>query len=141
MTFRRRLDRDDRGVATIEMAFAFPVLIIMIWMVVELGMIYRGLAGIQQALGEGARFATLCNSPTASGCTAPTADAIKTKITASVYGVKPGKFTVADPAPGTSGSSNYFDLKVTYVQPTSLLILPGPTVSVSRSKRVWIATS
>ena len=137
----RRLKRDQRGVATIEMAFAFPVLIIMIWMIVELGMVYRGLAGIQQALGEGARYATLCLTPTASGCTAPTADSIKTRIQASVYGVKPGTFTVADPAYGTSGSSNFYDLRVTYSQPTSLLVLPGPTISVSRSKRVWIATS
>ena len=40
--------------AAIEMAFALPVLIVMIWMFVQLAQIYRAMAGIQQALGEGA---------------------------------------------------------------------------------------
>jgi hypothetical protein len=32
-------------------------------------------------------------------------------------------------------------LTVSYSQPTDLLMFPGPTMSVSRSKRVWISTS
>jgi hypothetical protein len=28
---------------------------------------------------------------------------------------------------------------VTYTQETDLLFLPGPTINVSRSKRVWVA--
>jgi hypothetical protein len=57
----------------------------------------------------------------------------------SVYGIGPGDFTVDDPLSGTAGTSKYYDLKVNYTQPTSLLLLPGPTIQVSRSKRVWIA--
>ena len=49
------------------MAFALPVLIVMIWMFVQLAQIYRALAGIQQALGEGARYATCASTPTATG--------------------------------------------------------------------------
>jgi hypothetical protein len=30
---------------------------------------------------------------------------------------------------------------VDYAQPTDLLLLPGPTITVSRSKRVWVAGS
>ena len=29
----------------------------------------------------------------------------------------------------------------TYTQPIDLLIFPGPTITVSRSKRVWVAES
>ena len=141
MTALRRLVRDQHGVATIEMAFAFPVLIVMIYALFQFGLIYRALAGMQQALGEGARYATLCLSPTSTGCSAPSAAQIKTKITNSVYGTGPGTFTVADPASGTEGTTKYFDLTVSYSQPTSLLLLPGPTVTVSRSKRVWVAAT
>ena len=141
MRLRFHLASDDRGAAAVEMAFAVPILIVMIWAFVQLAQVYRAVAGIQQALGEGARYATLCLSQSATGCTAPTADQIKTKINSSVYGIGPGTFTVADPASGTSGTAKYYDLTVSYSQPTNLLIFPGPTMSVIRSKRVWVSTS
>jgi len=139
MKLGRLLRRDERGVAVIEMAFALPVLIVMIWIFVQLAQVYRAVAGIQQALGEGARYATLCLNPTNAGCDAPTGDEIKTRITNSVYGIGPGTFTVPTPSLTTSGSSKYFDLTVNYTQPTNMLLFPGPTITVSRSKRVWIA--
>ena len=141
MKLRPHLSRDDRGAAAVEMAFALPILVVMLWAFVQLAQVYRAVAGIQQALGEGARYATLCLNPGATGCTAPTADQIKTKINASVYGIGPGTFTVSDPTSGTSGTAKYYDLTVSYSQPTNLLLFPGPTMSLSRSKRVWISTS
>ncbi|HEV2595095.1 MAG TPA: TadE/TadG family type IV pilus assembly protein [Sphingomicrobium sp.] len=139
MTLRSSLRRDDRGAAAIEMAFAVPVLIMMLWAFVQLAQVYRAVAGIQQALGQGARYATLCLSPSATGCTTPSASNIKTQIQNSVFGIGPGTFTVSDPVSGSTGTGRYYDLSVSYTQPTSLLILPGPTISLSRSKRVWVA--
>jgi hypothetical protein len=139
MMFAHRFARNQDGAAAVEMAFALPILVVMIWMFVQLAEVYRAVAGIQQALGEGARYATLCISPNALGCGAPDAASVKTKITNSVYGIGPGTFTVDDPVSGTDGTGNYYDLTVHYTQPTSLLLVPGPTINVSRSKRVWIA--
>lgn len=141
MSIRRRLAKDQRGAAAVEMALTVPIFIVMIWALVQLAQVYRAVAGIQQALGEGARYATLCLTQSATGCGAPTATQIKTKIQTSVYGIGPGTFTVSDPALGTSGTAQYYDLTVSYTQPTDLLMFPGPTMSLSRSKRVWIATS
>jgi hypothetical protein len=137
----RSLAKDEKGVAVIEMAFALPILIMMIWMLVQLGLVYRAVAGIQQALGEGARYATLCLNPSASGCATPTATDVRAKIQSSVYGSGPGTFTTPLPTLSTSGTSKYYDLRVNYTQPTDLLLLPGPTITVSRSKRVWVAGS
>lgn len=147
----RRIRSDETGAAAIEMAFAMPVLIVMIWMFVQLGMVYRALAGIQQGLGEGARYATLCLNPTATGCTIPTGAVIRDKIKAAVYGIGPGTFTVnpdgggAEQAPvctnDTVNGGSYYDLKVKYTQQTSLLIFPGPNISIERAKRVWVSTS
>ena len=139
MIVNRRLLRDRSGVATIEMAFALPVLIVMIWMFVQFAQMYRALAGIQQGLGEGARYATLCLNPSALGCAAPSASSIKTKISDTVYGIGPGTFTVADPVAGSSGTGSYYDLTVRYTQPTNMLLFPGPTINITRSKRVWVA--
>jgi len=116
---------------------------------VQLAEVYRAVAGMQQALGEGARFATLCYSQSATGCaapdpgtgTSPAANTIKAKIYTSVYGIGPGTFTVDDPVSGTSGTGKYYDLTVTYSQPTNLIMFRGPTMSLTRKKRVWISTS
>ena len=128
----RNLRRDRRGVAVIELAFALPALIIMMWVIIQLGLVFRAMSGIQHGLGEGARFATLFPKPTD--------DAIKAKITTTVYGIGPGSFNIPTPQSGTADGANYLDLKVTYTQPTDLLLMRGPTITVSRSKRVWIAT-
>ena len=45
------LKRDERGGAMVETAFALPILIIMIWMIAQLGLAFRAMAGIQHALG------------------------------------------------------------------------------------------
>ena len=37
---------------------------------------------------------------------------------------------------GTSGTAKYYDLSVTYTQPTNLLLFTGPTMTLTRSKRV-----
>jgi Flp pilus assembly protein TadG len=140
MKLRKQLNKDENGTAAIEMAFALPVFVVMLWLFIQFAEVYRAVAGIQQALGQGARYATLCLNPSlTSGCSVPTAANIKTQIQNNVYGIGPGTFTVSDPVSGMSGSAAYYDLTVTYTQPTSLLLLPGPTVTVTRSKRVWVA--
>ena len=131
MTVFKRLRRDESGAAVIEMAFAFPILIMLIWMVIQLGMVFRAMSGIQHALGEGARAATLWPVPTTS--------TIQAKMNAAVYGIKPGTFTIPTPVAGKADGSDYLDLKVTYSQPTDLIFIAGPTITVSRSKRVWKA--
>jgi hypothetical protein len=135
----RRLLQNREGATVVEMAFALPVLIVMIWMMVQLAQVYRAMSGIQHGLGEGARYATLCVNPTTTGCSAPSVTDIQAKIDAAVYGIGPGTFAIPTPGTGTSGTSKYIDLKVTYTQPTNLLLLPGPTIEVSRQKRVWVA--
>ncbi len=125
------LRRDSRGAVIVETAFALPCLIIMVWAVVQLGLVFRAMSGIQHALGEGARLATLWPQPSD--------DAIKNKIADAVYGIGPGTFNIQDPIPGTDNGNAYLDLEVTYSQPTDLLLMPGPTITVSRTKRVWVA--
>jgi Flp pilus assembly protein TadG len=143
MTIGRRLARNQEGVAAIEMAFALPILVLFIWMFVQLAQVYRAVAGIQQGLGEGARFATLCLDPDTDGCSIPPPDQIQAKIQAAVYGIGPGEFTpnVSTIQTDAAFGGSYYDLSVTYTQETNLLLFPGPDISVSRSKRVWVASS
>ena len=133
MKLLHKLRRDGRGAALIETAFALPVLIIMVWAVVQLGLVFRAMSGIQHALGEGARLATIYP--------APTTDAIKDRIDEVVYGIGPGSFGEPSLVAGEEDGTPYIDMTVTYTQETDLLLLPGPTITVSRSKRVWVSES
>ena len=129
----RRLISNERGSAIIEIAVALPALIVLMWAIVQAGLVFRAMSGIQHGLGEGARYATLYPTPTTSS--------IKSKIQSTVYGIGPGSFTISNPVSGTQDGGNYLDLQVSYTQSTNLLIIPGPTITVSRSKRVWISTA
>ena len=133
MKLFKRIKRDESGAAIIEMAFALPVLIILIWMIVQLGLVLRAMSGIQHALGEGARLATIWP--------VPDVDDIQDRMDEAVYGIGPGDFDIPAPVAGTADGSEYLDLEVTYSQQTDLLLIPGPLINVSRTKRVWRAES
>lgn len=127
------IGRDRRGAAVIEMAFALPALIVLMWMIVQLGLVFRAMSGIQHGLGEGSRMATIFKNPKYTDAE------IKQKISDAVYGIGPGSFAIANPTSGNLDGANYKDLRVTYTQQTDMLLFPGPTISVSRSKRVWVS--
>ena len=138
MTRLHKLIRDRSGVSAIEFALAFPIFIQMIWMIFQAGFVFQALSGMQHALGEGARYATIFPRPINT--------AIEQRMRDRVYGVSGvGQFTVnpitAGPNEmnGTSTAATSLILSVKYEQATSLLIVPGPTISVTRTKQVWIA--
>ena len=135
MKLLRKLKRNEEGAAVIEMAFALPILVMLLWMIVQLGLVFRAMSGIQHALGEGARAATLWPVPAAPYT------AVTDKMEAAVYGIGPGDFHITPPEAGTADGSDYLDLEVTYTQDTDLIFIPGPTISVSREKRVWVSES
>lgn len=51
----RRLISNERGSAIIEIAVALPALIVLMWAIVQAGLVFRAMSGIQHGLGEGAR--------------------------------------------------------------------------------------
>jgi hypothetical protein len=126
------LKRDESGAAAIEMAIALPVLVSMIYGLFQVGLLYQANAGMQHALGEGARYATLCVT-SGSTCTAPTDAQIKTRISSKLFGKSDGTFTVNDPVPG----AGYRDLSIQYQRKMSFLFIPGPTITLNRSKRAY----
>jgi Flp pilus assembly protein TadG len=128
-----RILRNREGATLVEFAFGFPILIIFIWMIFQFGLIFRANSGIQHALGEGARFATLWP--------VPTKDDVKATMEQSVYGIGPGRFTVSTPQEHTQDGAKYWDLQVDYTQQTNMLLFPGPNIHLTKRKRVWIAAT
>ena len=132
------LCRDKSGAAVIEIAIALPTLVMFIWGIFQLGIAFQANAGMQHALGEGARLATLCVNPTTSGCGTPTNDAIKARISARVFGTGVGTFSTPTVTDGPSGSK-YKDLSVTFSMPMNFLFFNGPNISLTQTKRVYVA--
>ncbi len=126
MTILSNLRRDENGATVIEMAIALPVLVTFIYGIFQLGVIFQANAGMQHALGEGARYATIWPTPADA--------AIKSKVSAEVFGTKNGTFTVADPVTNADASKT---LSVTFSMPTNFLMFKGPNVNVTRSKKVY----
>lgn len=138
MTRFIRLRRDERGAAVIEIAIALPTLILFIWGIFQLGIAFQANAGMQHALGEGARFATLCLNPTSTGCSTPTNTAISNRIYDRVFGTNVGTFSTPIVTDGPSGEK-YKDLSVTFTMPTNFLFFNGPNISITKTKRVYVA--
>ena len=133
MKLIRYLKRDERGAAVIEIAIVLPVLITFIYGIFQIGILYQANAGMQHALGEGARFATLCK-PVTGGCNISTDAQITAKMNAAVFGTNPGTFTI--PAPTTVNRE--MTLTVNYTQPMNFLFFPGPTVNLTRTKKIYL---
>lgn len=131
--------RHDRGAAVIEMAIALPTLVLFIWGIFQVGIAFQANAGMQHALGEGARLATLCYNPTTAGCSTPSNDAIKAKISQKVYGTKVGTFSTPTVTDSPSGVTKYKDLSVTFTMPMNFLFFNGPNVNITKTKRVYVA--
>jgi len=133
---------DSRGSAAIEFAIAAPVMMSLIWGIFQIGMVFEANAGVQQALGQGARFATVYD-PTTGG--PQTSSAVLTKITSSKFGVSStGTFytacpqTCIDTTHAASANGGYWDIQVTYSVPTNFLFFTGPTVTIVKTKRVYL---
>lgn len=127
-----RLIRDESGASAIEFSIAAPVLVLFMWGFFQFGMLFEANAGMQHALGEGARYATLYDANTTTHI--PSDTNIKSKITSSIFQPAIGTFAVATPVDG----SNYRDLSVTYAMPLDFIFFNGPTVTLSASKRVYV---
>ena len=84
MTIMRNIKRDEKGVAAVEMAFALPILLLFVYGIFQFGVILQANAGMQHALGEGARYATLYPKPADN--------LIETRMSNSVFGMNIGTF-------------------------------------------------
>jgi Flp pilus assembly protein TadG len=134
-----RLVKNEDGAAVIELAIALPVLVTLIYGIFECSQLYEANAGMQHALGEGARLATLCipnTSNTTTGCDLPSDANIKSREQAKLFGPYGGNFDVQDVVDGT----NVKTLTITYTRTMNFLLVPGPTITLTRTKQVYTVT-
>lgn len=126
-----KLLRDHKGAAAVEMALSLPVLLLFVFGMMQVGMVMAADAGMQHALGEGARMTTLYPTPTDT--------AIKAKINDKVFGMHIGTYTVSDPVTTQSGTSKFKDLAVSYTVTPNYIFFSGSPITLNRTKRVYLS--
>jgi Flp pilus assembly protein TadG len=133
----KHLRKNERGAAAVELALSLPVLVSLIYGIFEFSQLYEANAGMQHALGEGARYATLCipDTTASTGCDNPTDTNIVARENAKLFGPAGGSFNVQIP----TSSSGYKTLTITYTRTMNFLFFTGPTITLSRSKQVYTA--
>ena len=81
---RRKVKHDERGAAVVEFAIVLPVLVMLVFGIIELSIYFNRLQGLQAAAREGARVAALPQS---------TQSDIKAKVNSALDGVVPSGTT------------------------------------------------
>lgn len=139
MTVRKhRLGRNEDGASAVEIAIALPVLIFMIYGIFTLGLLFEANAGIQHALGEGARRGNLCLNAADSGCTLPTKTSLSDLVNSKLYGTTNGTFDTPNVDTSTA-NSGYVTITVDYHVTPNFLFVTAPRVNLERAKRVYLA--
>ncbi|MBC2664114.1 pilus assembly protein [Novosphingobium flavum] len=147
---RRRLAalwRDEAGSPAVEFALTFPALGVVIFGVIQLGMAIQAYAGVRNAVEVGARYASVftgqANTATCgTGSTLtrsgyPTNDQIKSKVTASVFGVNTALLTTPTVTLGNNNGACYVDVSLSYTISMSLVFVSTPGYTMSYTRRVY----
>jgi Flp pilus assembly protein TadG len=122
--------RDRSGASAIEFAIAVPILVSFIWGIFEFALLFQAAAGMDNALARGARKATIWPTPSTTE--------ISNEITSGKFGVSNGSW--GTPTIVTNGAGTTMTITVSYSQPLDFLFFSGPTVTLTRSKVVYLST-
>lgn len=126
----RRSARCERGVAAAEFALAVPVLVLFLAAIAQFGVLFAANAGLQQAVGEGARLATIYPHPDDATITA--------RIQRAGFALNSAYLTSPTLTRGQVNGVSYVDISLTYRPPLNFIFFRGPTISITRSRRAYL---
>ncbi len=130
---RSNMRADNRGVAIIEFALALPILVFIIYGIFESALLLKASAGMQHAIGEGARRAAIFPTPDSA--------TVLTKVSDSLFGMENAKtgFPEISVAKSNNTTQKWYTIDVVYKKDVNFLFLPSRTVTIEHSKRVYTA--
>lgn len=119
-----------RGAAAMEFALVAPAFIALLIGIAQLGILFFANAGLNDALAEGARYATIFPQPTEAQ--------IKTRINAKRFGLDPSRLTISPFVYGTANSSNFATITMTYSVPLNFVFFNAGPVTIRQSRRAYL---
>ena len=127
--FLKRIGEDRRGIGAVEFALICPALFAGIIGIAQLGILFYANAGLSQAVGEGARLATIHPRPTDAQ--------IIQKMTDQRFGLETAKITGPTLTNGTSDSANYVDITMSYQVPLNFVFVTITPVTLTQTRRAY----
>ena len=119
-----------RGSVAAEFALALPVLVLFLAGIALLGVLFAANAGLQQAVGEGARLATLYPRPDDATITA--------RIRQAAFALNATNLDAPALTHGVANGVPYVDISLTYHPQLNFILFSGPHISLTRSRRAYI---
>ncbi len=127
----RALSRSRSGSAS-EFALTLPIWVITVFAVVNIGRFFVVRAGLQNAMGEAARVATLWPRKTETE--------IRTAFENGLFGLTTNEAPELDLETGTANGQAYVDLEVEYEPQFYLLFVNISPVTLNYSRRAFRPT-
>jgi Flp pilus assembly protein TadG len=121
---------DVRGAAAMEFALVAPAFVAVLIGIAQLGILFFANAGLNDALAEGARYATIYPQPTEAQ--------IKARINAKKFGLDPTRLTVSSFTYGTANSSNFATITMSYSVPLNFVFFNAGPVTLRQSRRAYL---
>lgn len=115
-----------------EFALIAPAFIALLVAIGQLGILFFANAGLSNALTEGARLATLHPRPTVTQ--------IRNRINAAKFGLDAEKLATPILTPGTSGSSDYYNIEMSYTVDLEMIFIDVDPITLTQSRRVYLQT-
>lgn len=125
----RRLLSNERGVAIIEFALALPPFLLLLIGAVQLGMLALARTGLQHAVDEAARYATIY--PT------PTDQQIIDRINARKFGLDAAYTNTPVVTHGAEYDLDYTEISMSYSRPLDFIFFQTPAITVGYSRRAY----
>lgn len=125
-----KLLRKEDGASALEFALVAPAFIALIIGIAQLGIFYLANAGLNNALAEGARMATLHPRPTEAQ--------ILEKINAARWGLDPSRLTVAPIVWGSSNGSQFATVSMSYDVDLNFIFVDTAPFTLSGSRRAYV---
>ena len=125
-----RLGRDRDGSTAAEFALVIPVVVMIIFGTIQLGIIFFANAGLQNALGDGARVATLWPPRTEQD--------IRAELLASRFGIDPQKMAAPVITTGSASGQNFIEINVSYTTDLNFIFFKVPGITLEHSRRAYL---
>lgn len=124
-----RLRRNQEGAAALEFALAAPVLILFIIGIAQFGIMFLANNGLKNAVGDGARYATIFPKPSNAQITQ--------RITDGRFGLDPSRITGPTYATGTSNGAKYVDITMSYSVTPDFIFFSLPPMTLTETRRAF----
>lgn len=123
------LFRQTRGASAVEFALVAPAFILILVGLAQLGIVFFANAGLNNALAEGARSATIYPRPTP--------EEVEANINAARFGLEPANLTINDFVYVDNGGTTHTDIQMTYTLSLNFIVREMP-ITLQQSRRVYL---